>query len=74
VCSKCRSLQIVISIYRCNYNCYMNDNVMDIICILVIPISNIIMFYVSFWWDLIRGSCPVVLTISHSIVKLKRQR
>jgi hypothetical protein len=52
----------------------MNDNVMDIICILVIPISNIIMFYVSFWWDLIRGSCPVVLTISHSIVKLKRQR
>ena len=39
---------------------------MYIICTLVIPISN----YVSFWWDLIRDSHPVTLTISHLIAKL----
>jgi hypothetical protein len=41
---------------------------MYIICILVIPISNYVMYV--FWWDSIRDSRPVVLTIGHLIVKL----
>jgi hypothetical protein len=45
---------------------------MYIICILVIPISNYVMYV--FWWDLIRDSRPVVLTIGHFIVKLIKKK